>query len=169
MQNVMAAELGGRAQRAQDVSAAPGRHQMPLSFLKSGEVATVAKVRGKGEVHHHLENLGFVEGARVEVWQPDSADQGRAGCAQPAGRLAHRHLLGSARARAEAPSGAPAQTALDSPAPLVQGAEAPRSAVVYAPASTMSAPLAQGAEAPRTTRKGKGQGHGRGCSRQDAA
>ena len=67
MQNVMAAELGGRAQRAQDVSAAPGRHQMPLSFLKSGEVATVAKVRGKGEVHHHLENLGFVEGARVEV------------------------------------------------------------------------------------------------------
>ena len=24
-------------------------------------------LRGKGEVHHHLENLGFVEGARVEV------------------------------------------------------------------------------------------------------
>ena len=27
----------------------------------------VAKVRGKGDVHHHLENLGFVEGADVHV------------------------------------------------------------------------------------------------------
>ena len=74
MQNVMAAELGGRAQRAQDVSAAPGRHQMPLSFLGSGETATIAKVRGKGEVHHHLENLGFVEGARVTVTAEAAGD-----------------------------------------------------------------------------------------------
>lgn len=42
-------------------------HQMPLSFLHSGEVAHVAKVRGKDEAHHHLENLGFVEGASVKV------------------------------------------------------------------------------------------------------
>ena len=42
-------------------------HAMPLSFMKSGEVARIAKVRGKGELHHHLENLGFVEGATVSV------------------------------------------------------------------------------------------------------
>lgn len=41
--------------------------QVPLSFLKVGETAQVAKVRDKGELHHHLENLGFVEGAKVMV------------------------------------------------------------------------------------------------------
>ena len=41
--------------------------QMPLTFLRSGDAARVAKVRGRGEVHHHLENLGFVEGAVVRV------------------------------------------------------------------------------------------------------
>ena len=41
--------------------------QMPLTFLRSGDAARVAKVRGRGEVHHHLENLGFVEGAAVHV------------------------------------------------------------------------------------------------------
>ncbi len=41
--------------------------QMPLSFLKTGAMAKVEKVRGKGDVHHHLENLGFVEGADVHV------------------------------------------------------------------------------------------------------
>lgn len=41
--------------------------QMPLTFLRSGDAACVAKVRGRGEVHHHLENLGFVEGAPVRV------------------------------------------------------------------------------------------------------
>ncbi len=41
--------------------------QMPLTFLRSGDAACVAKVRGRGEVHHHLENLGFVEGAAVSV------------------------------------------------------------------------------------------------------
>ena len=65
MHSVMTAGLS--AQGAQGVSTASQRHQMPLSFLKSGETATIAKVRGKGEVPHHLENLGFVDGARVEV------------------------------------------------------------------------------------------------------
>ena len=65
MHSVMTAGLS--AQGAQGVSTASQRHQMPLSCLKSGETAPIAKVRGKGEVHHHLENLGFVEGARVEV------------------------------------------------------------------------------------------------------
>jgi len=41
--------------------------QMPLSFLKAGESARVAKVRDKGDLHHHLENLGFVENASVKV------------------------------------------------------------------------------------------------------
>ena len=41
--------------------------QMPLSFLKEGEAARVVKVRGKGDLQHHLENLGFVEGAEVKV------------------------------------------------------------------------------------------------------
>lgn len=41
--------------------------QMPLTFLKMGQSAHVAKVRGKREVHHHLENLGFVAGAPVKV------------------------------------------------------------------------------------------------------
>ena len=50
-------------------TAAPTAHyqQMPLSFLKSGESARVAKVRSKGELHHHLENLGFVEGEPLSV------------------------------------------------------------------------------------------------------
>ena len=41
--------------------------QMPLSFLKEGESARVVKVRGKGDLQHHLENLGFVEGAEIKV------------------------------------------------------------------------------------------------------
>ena len=40
---------------------------MPLSFLRSGESARVTKVRGHGELHRHLESLGFVEGATVRV------------------------------------------------------------------------------------------------------
>lgn len=47
--------------------AAVSRAQMPLSFLRAGESALVAKVRDKGDIHHHLENLGFVENAQVKV------------------------------------------------------------------------------------------------------
>ncbi len=46
---------------------APNMQQMPLTFLRSGECARVLKVRGKGDVHHHLENLGFVAGAPIRV------------------------------------------------------------------------------------------------------
>ena len=80
MGNATAAGMGGQAgMRARahagtgiacvDAGTMPGAacRQMPLSFLGSGETATIAKVRGKGDLHHHLENLGFVEGARVEV------------------------------------------------------------------------------------------------------
>lgn len=76
---VAAAEASGFAVRNGARPAGPSARQsvsagsallgqaMPLSFLKSGESASVLKVRGGGELHHHLENLGFVEGARVKV------------------------------------------------------------------------------------------------------
>lgn len=54
-------------QRAASGSSVPQGQTMPLSFLKCGESASVLKVRGGGELHHHLENLGFVEGAVVRV------------------------------------------------------------------------------------------------------
>lgn len=41
--------------------------QMPITFLHAGESAKVLKVRGNDELHHHLENLGFVPGADVKV------------------------------------------------------------------------------------------------------
>ena len=44
-----------------------GRQQMPLTFMRAGESAQVFKVRGTGEMHHHLENLGFVQGEPVRV------------------------------------------------------------------------------------------------------
>ena len=87
MGNATAAGIGGRAgvqARAHvgtgiacaDAGAMPGVscRQMPLSFLGSGETATVAKVRGRGDLHHHLENLGFVEGARVTVTAEAAGD-----------------------------------------------------------------------------------------------
>lgn len=52
---------------AQSQAPSASVQQMPLTFLKSGESARVLKVRGKGEIHHHLENLGFVAGAVVRV------------------------------------------------------------------------------------------------------
>ena len=41
--------------------------QVPLSFLEDGKAGVVLKVRGRDDQHHHLENLGFVEGATVKV------------------------------------------------------------------------------------------------------
>ena len=52
-----------KAARASSVSV----QQMPLSFLKEGESAHVVKVRGRGDLQHHLENLGFVVGGNVSV------------------------------------------------------------------------------------------------------
>ncbi len=57
---------GGAVPNAKDAPFARGA-QLPLSFLKTGQTAVVAKVRGKEELHHHLENLGFVEGAEVRI------------------------------------------------------------------------------------------------------
>lgn len=41
--------------------------QMPLSFMKVGQNAKVIKVRGNDEIHHHLENMGFVSGTPVRI------------------------------------------------------------------------------------------------------
>ena len=40
---------------------------MFLSMADYGEKKTIQKVTGRDEQRHHLENLGFVEGADVEV------------------------------------------------------------------------------------------------------
>lgn len=48
--------------------------QMPLAFLKNGDTAIIAKIRSKGEMYHHLESLGFVEGARVTVVNEAAGD-----------------------------------------------------------------------------------------------
>ncbi len=57
------ASAAAKAARTPSVSV----QQMPRSFLKEGESARVVKVRGKGDLQHHLENLGFVEGAEIKV------------------------------------------------------------------------------------------------------
>lgn len=63
MQNAMAVENN----MTSATSAGPSMAQMPLTFMKTGEVGTIVKVREKGDVLHHLENLGFVVGAEVKV------------------------------------------------------------------------------------------------------
>lgn len=47
---------------------------MPLTFLRVGEGATVLKVRGSGDMHHHLENLGFVPGTPLLVVSEQSGN-----------------------------------------------------------------------------------------------
>ena len=42
---------------------------MPLSFAREGEFVRVRKVSGVGEMKNHLEHLGFVPDAEVEVFQ----------------------------------------------------------------------------------------------------
>ncbi|WP_241963682.1 FeoA family protein [Gordonibacter sp. 28C] len=76
MSNATVASANGRAAgyAGASVMAGASRHQMPLSFMKNGETATIAKVRGKGDLHHHLENLGFVEGARVTIMSEAAGD-----------------------------------------------------------------------------------------------
>ena len=54
MQEAMAMDKG----MSTATVAGPSMAQMPLTFMKSGE---------KGDVLHHLENLGFVAGAEVKV------------------------------------------------------------------------------------------------------
>lgn len=55
------------AAAAPSEATASSAYQMPISFLKRDESATIVKVRGKEEMRHHLESIGFVEGAKVKV------------------------------------------------------------------------------------------------------
>ena len=63
MENVAAMKAEGRAMGADPQMANATCHQVPLSFLRSGEEARVVKVRGKEE----LETLGFVPGAQIKA------------------------------------------------------------------------------------------------------
>lgn len=40
---------------------------MPLTFANIGEIKTIKKIGGKGEVKRFLENLGFTTGGTVSV------------------------------------------------------------------------------------------------------
>ena len=40
---------------------------MPLTMMDSGVEATIKTIRGKGQTRQFLQNLGFVEGAKVSV------------------------------------------------------------------------------------------------------
>ena len=40
---------------------------MPLTMAKEGEAVEIQRVGGKEEVRRHLENMGFVPGAKVTV------------------------------------------------------------------------------------------------------
>lgn len=70
MENTATMQGADRMAQAPRVSGA----QLPLSFVGAGNVVTIAKVRGKEELHHHLENLGFVEGAKVTVVSEQNGD-----------------------------------------------------------------------------------------------
>ena len=74
MDNATVASMQGTVGRTDAGSAGIACQQMPLSFLKGGETGTIAKVRGRGDLHHHLENLGFVEGAQVTVVSEAAGD-----------------------------------------------------------------------------------------------
>ena len=40
---------------------------MPLSSMENGAVVRIIKVGGLEETHRHLEELGFVPGAEIQV------------------------------------------------------------------------------------------------------
>ena len=67
MENAAAMKAEGRAMGADPQMANATCHQVPLSFLRSGEEAQVVKVRGKEELQRHLETLGFVPGAQIKA------------------------------------------------------------------------------------------------------
>ena len=70
MENAMAAQGAAKATGDPQVSGS----RLPLSFVGTGSVATIAKVRGKDDLQRHLANLGFVEGAQVKIVSEQSGD-----------------------------------------------------------------------------------------------
>lgn len=63
MHEAAVAEVGGIMASEPRIGGA----QLPLALVAPGKPVRVLKVRGKGDLHHHLENLGFVEGSSVTV------------------------------------------------------------------------------------------------------
>ena len=47
--------------------------QLPLAMAHEGQAVRVARVSGNTEMRRHLENLGFVEGAEVNVVSQSSS------------------------------------------------------------------------------------------------
>ena len=47
---------------------------MPLSMVSEGSEVEVARITGKTETRKHLENLGFVQGAKVKVLSEVNGD-----------------------------------------------------------------------------------------------
>jgi len=91
MDNATVASMQGTVGRT-DAGSAPGIacQQMPLSFLKGGETGTIAKVRGRGDLHRLRRGRagdGGVRGCR----RPHRRGQGHPGRAQPPGRGAYHH------------------------------------------------------------------------------
>lgn len=75
MDNATVATMRGTVGRTEaGVAPVIACRQMPLSLLKGGETGTIARVRGGGDLHHHLETLGFVEGAQVTVVSKAAGD-----------------------------------------------------------------------------------------------
>lgn len=64
-------EMVAKIGMASNVSAsqAQGVHaqQVPLAFAPTGQTLSILKVRDNDDMHHHLENLGFVEGAAISI------------------------------------------------------------------------------------------------------
>lgn len=67
MENVATAGMAVGAQVSSTAAPTVTGQQLPLTFLKEGEKATVVQVRGNAEMSKHLADLGFVPGAEVSV------------------------------------------------------------------------------------------------------
>lgn len=67
MGNAEALQAKGLAMGMGSQTTGAACHQVPLSFLRSGEQARVVTVRGKEELQRHLETMGFVPGATVKA------------------------------------------------------------------------------------------------------
>jgi ferrous iron transport protein A len=72
MESVMDNTIGsGRVAAQREVRSGA---QLPLSMVNEGETACVARVRGKQELRQHLAEMGFVQGASVQVVSRVSGD-----------------------------------------------------------------------------------------------
>lgn len=74
MEHAMNAGTRGAAVSQESPASVIPARQMPLAFLAEGDTAKVVKVSGKEELRHHLNNLGFVEGAEVKAIAGVSGD-----------------------------------------------------------------------------------------------